>query len=235
MVAVSHGNFERVKVLVGRQPALARACWDWGFGDFEDALGAASHVGNRAIAGYLIANGARPTIFSAAMLGQVEVVKAFVAASPGVQRIKGPHGITLLSHAKAGGSEAVAVLRYLESLGDADPQPSLQPLTDAEKAALVGTYTFGAGPHDRITIQLTQQAQQATGSRNLEFLRDGGTARRIFHLGSQPGVREFFPTGADAVRIRFTIEGDAGGGTGQRAIALTVHDPELIVNARRAS
>ncbi len=35
----------------------------------------------------LIANGAQPTIFSAAMLGQTDVVRAFVAAQPGVQRI----------------------------------------------------------------------------------------------------------------------------------------------------
>ncbi|MSV30540.1 MAG: hypothetical protein EXQ52_17625, partial [Bryobacterales bacterium] len=71
MVSVSHGNFERVKELVNSRPALARVAVDWGFGDWEDALGAASHVGNRHIAEYLLANGARPTLFSAAMLGQL--------------------------------------------------------------------------------------------------------------------------------------------------------------------
>src|SRR5882762_4889020 len=100
MVSVSHGNVKRVKELVDRRPTLAGATWDWGFGDWENALGAASHVGNREIAEYLIAHGARPTIFSAAMLGQLDVVKAFVAAAPGVQRIRGPHSITLLAHAK---------------------------------------------------------------------------------------------------------------------------------------
>jgi len=61
-----------------------KAVWDWGFGDWESALGAASHVGNREIAEYLIAHGARPSLFSATMLGHLDVVKAFIAAQPGV-------------------------------------------------------------------------------------------------------------------------------------------------------
>src|SRR5881296_2049541 len=61
MVAVAHGNVKRVKELVDRQQTLAKATWDWGFGDWESALGAASHVGNREIAEYVIANGARPS------------------------------------------------------------------------------------------------------------------------------------------------------------------------------
>ena len=103
MVAVSHGNVARVRELLSNRPALANASWDWGYGDWESALGAASHVGNQEIARLLLAAGARPTIFSAAMLGQVETVRAFVAASPGVQKTRGPHGLTLLSHARAGG------------------------------------------------------------------------------------------------------------------------------------
>ena len=55
--------------------------------------------GRREIAEFLLAHGARPTVFSAAMLGQLDVVKAFVSASPGVQRTLGPHGITLMAHA----------------------------------------------------------------------------------------------------------------------------------------
>src|SRR4249919_1158897 len=119
-VAVAHFNAARVKELVGRHATLAKATWDWGFGDWETALGAASHVGNREIAEFLLANGARPSIFSAAMLGQLDVVKAFVAATPGVQRIKGPHSITLLRHAMAGGAQAKPVLDYLTQLGGAD-------------------------------------------------------------------------------------------------------------------
>lgn len=71
IVGVSHRDVIRVKELVSAMPALARASWDWGFGDWETALGAASHVGNKEIAAVLLAAGAHPTIFSAAMLGQL--------------------------------------------------------------------------------------------------------------------------------------------------------------------
>jgi hypothetical protein len=76
-------------------------------------------MGNRPIAEYLISKGARPSLFSAAMLGQLDLVKAFVAAQPGVQRIRGPHSISLLAHTKAGGEAARPVLAFLQSLGDA--------------------------------------------------------------------------------------------------------------------
>ena len=47
VVGVSHRDLARVRELVERQPALANATIDWGFGDWESALGAASHVGRR--------------------------------------------------------------------------------------------------------------------------------------------------------------------------------------------
>ena len=76
IVGVSHFDLKRVRELVEKQPALARASIDWGFGDWEAAIDAASHAGRKEIAEYLIANGARPTIFSAAMMGHLDVVKA---------------------------------------------------------------------------------------------------------------------------------------------------------------
>lgn len=95
-VTVAHGNMKRLKERVDARPSLAKAAYDWGFGDWEDALGAASHVGNREIAEYLIGKSARPTLYSATMLGQLDVVKAFATAQPGCQRIAGPHSISLL-------------------------------------------------------------------------------------------------------------------------------------------
>src|SRR6476619_4660888 len=123
MVIASHGNLLRVKELLSRWPTLAKAAIDWGYGDWEDALGAASHTGRREIADLLIANGARPTLFSAAMLGQLDVVKAMVAASPGVERVHGAHSITLLRHAMAGGAAAQPVVEYLKTLPGADARP----------------------------------------------------------------------------------------------------------------
>lgn len=115
-VGNAHGNFARVKELLEQEPALVNAAWDWGGGDFETALGAASHMGNRQIANHLLERGARLDIFAAAMLGYLEVVKAALEAHPDAINTPGPHGIPLSAHAEAGGMEAKAVLEYLNSM-----------------------------------------------------------------------------------------------------------------------
>jgi hypothetical protein len=212
-VGASHFNVARVKELVGRQPALARAAWDWGFGDWEEALGAASHVGNREIAEFLLAHGARPSIFSAAMLGQLDVVKAFIAASPGIQRTKGPHSITLLQHAMAGGAASQPVVEYLKAVGDADNSPSEPPLTAEQLSSLVGAYAFGAGADDRLDITLTKD--------RLSVNRPGHTARGLTYVGSL----EFFPAGAESVRIAFA--------PAALGMTLTVRDPDVVLVATR--
>jgi hypothetical protein len=213
-VSVSHGNVARVRELLAMHPALAKAAWDWGYGDWETALGAASHVGNREIAELLIAAGARPTLFSAAMLGQLDVVRAFVTASPGVQRVKGPHGLTLLFHAKAGGARAEQVAKYLESLGDADRGYTNLPLTDEDKDAVVGTFAYGTGEPQRLMV--------ASTPRGLTIARQGAVERNLFHLGS----RTFHPAGADAVRIRFEPDTRPAG-------SVTIEDGPVIVTAKR--
>jgi hypothetical protein len=114
-VGVSHGDLGAVRELLAAHPSLANACWDWGEGDFETALGAASHTGQREIAELLLNSGARMDIFAAAMLGLTEVVRAIVAARPEALKSKGPHGIPLAVHAQAGGARASDVLSYLHS------------------------------------------------------------------------------------------------------------------------
>src|SRR5688572_13673250 len=114
-VRVAHGDLDRVKQLLEEQPALINAAWDWGDGDWETGLGAAAHVGRRDIALYLLDHGARIDLFAAAMLGQVAIVKATLEAFPEARDVKGPHGIPLLAHAKAGGLEAAAVVELLEA------------------------------------------------------------------------------------------------------------------------
>ncbi|GCE28056.1 hypothetical protein KDA_35400 [Dictyobacter alpinus] len=116
-VGNAHGDLKRVQELLAQEPALLNAAWDWGGGDWETGLGAASHMGRRDIALFLIENGARTDIFSAAMLGQLEIVQAILSAYPHLRHSKGPHGIPLINHAKAGAEEALPVLQYLETLG----------------------------------------------------------------------------------------------------------------------
>jgi hypothetical protein len=116
-VGAAHGDLEQTKSLLDATPALLNACVDHGGGDFETALGGASHMGRADIANYLLGKGARLDLFAAAMLGKLEVVKAAIEAVPESKTALGPHRIPLLTHAKKGGENAVAVVAYLESLG----------------------------------------------------------------------------------------------------------------------
>jgi hypothetical protein len=118
-VIFAHGDLEMVKRLLEKDAALINATVDWGGGDWESALGGAAHMGRRDIALFLLEKGARIDLFAAAMLGHLDAVKAILTAHPGLIDAKGPHGIPLLAHAKAGGKEAEPVLRYLEGLDSA--------------------------------------------------------------------------------------------------------------------
>jgi len=224
MVTVAHFDLKRVKELVETRPALVKAAWDWGFGDWETPLGAASHMGNRAIAEYLVEQGAPPTLFSAVMLGQLDVVKALVAARPGVQRVRGPHSISLLAHARMGGEVARAVFDFLKALDGADTEAPV-PLSSDETAALVGTYAFGVGVTQQVEVgadlRMYAGSKMYTYSPQLNWTRKGTMTRPLFHLGG----REFYPAGAPAVRIRFAEVADG--------VALRVTDGEMEMSAIR--
>ena len=116
-VIKGHSDLPAVKQLLKEESALLNACWDWGAGDFETALEGAGHMGNKAIARFLLEKGARINLFCAAMLGQLDVVKGILALDPGLKFSKGPHGLQLLHHAQKGGPEALPVLEYLNSIG----------------------------------------------------------------------------------------------------------------------
>jgi hypothetical protein len=220
MVTVAHYDLKHVQELVDARPSLARAAWDWGFGDWETSLGAASHMGNRPIAEYLISKGAPPSLFSAAMLGQLNVVKAFVATQPGVQRIQGPHSISLLAHAKAGGDVARPVFEFLQSVGYAGAEPPA-PLSDKQTAALAGTYVFGLGVSQQIELTVDQPQSASSTYSPLTWVRKGTMGRPLIHLGDLA----FYPAGAQSVRIRFAED--------KGSIVMTVNDPELVLTARR--
>ena len=115
-VGVAHGDLNRVTELLIQEPALINATWDWGGGDWETALGAAAHMGRADIARFLLNNGARIDLFAAAMLGNLDLVRATLAIYPDALHVPGPHGIPLIAHAKAGGTAAEPVLAYLQSL-----------------------------------------------------------------------------------------------------------------------
>ena len=115
IVLEAHRDLAAVRDLLARQPRLANAAWDWGGGDWETPLGGAAHTGQREIAEYLLDHGARLDLFAAAMLGQLDIVRAALDAFPAALVVPGPHGIPLIEHARAGGESAAVVLAYLES------------------------------------------------------------------------------------------------------------------------
>jgi hypothetical protein len=123
-VIAGHVNLPAVKAMLAEEPHLINGAIDWGNGDFETALGGASHMGRRDIAEFLLEHNARMDIFAATMLGKLEIVKAAVAAFPNIVHVPGPHGIPLIVHAEKGGQAAQAVLEFLRPLaGQPVPPP----------------------------------------------------------------------------------------------------------------
>jgi hypothetical protein len=225
IVGAAHGNFDKVKELVKPRPELAGAAWDWGFGDWETALGAASHVGRRDIAEFLISNGARPDIFTFTMMGMLASVQEIIETVPGIQSHTGPHGITLLQHARNRlGDKNISVtdranvnkvISYLEGLGNADVKPMNQDMTDEEKKKFFGAYRFGDGDDEIFVVD----------AHRLGFLqlgRKGSSPRKLNKVGDNT----FSPAGAASVKIIFRLSGD-------QAVSLGVHEPEPLVVAMK--
>ncbi|MBX2815758.1 MAG: hypothetical protein KTR24_07165 [Saprospiraceae bacterium] len=224
VVGASHANFDKVKELVGARPELAKATYDWGFGDVESALGAASHMGRKDIADFLMEHGARADIFALAMLGKVEAVQAMIEAIPGIQRTLGPHGFTLMHHAQmrlrrenVSGEEKKQqerLVAYLESLGDADIKATSLDITEAEKQVYIGKYPIT--DTDLFEIKLNSRQQ-------LSIARGDQFGRALLRVGDH----DFAPGGAPSVRIRFDVEND-------KAISLTILDPGPVITVIRA-
>ncbi len=190
IVGASHRNFERVKALLKAHPALSNAAYDWGFGDWETALGAASHVGNPEIAGLLLDHGARLDIFAATMLGMTDAVKAMLTARPALARVRGPHGITLLAHAEAGGH--AATIEFVKSVDGTSATPAT-PLTPDEMKPYLGTFTRD---------DLSQGIIIADSRGRLTIKEEGGSDRIL----TRTGEHTFHPAGAPNVRIAFTVQ-----------------------------
>lgn len=225
VVGASHGNFDKVKELVNQRPELAGAAWDWGFGDWETALGAASHVGRRDIAEFLMSHGARPDIFTFAMMGMLKSVQEIIETIPGIQSHRGPHGITLMQHAKGRlGDKNISaedhanvskVVSYLESVGNADIRTKSLEITDEEKQKYLGEYRFGTGEGEIFVVDMN--------SRKLLQLGRKGSGGRVLNRIDD---HSFTPAGAPSVKIIFKVKDD-------KALSVTIHEPEPLVTGTR--
>jgi hypothetical protein len=216
IVGASHNNIDRVGELLAARPSLATASIDWGFGDWESALGAASHVGRPDIAELLIRHGARPDIFTLAMQGNLDAVRAAIESAPGLQRVRGPHSLTLAHHARAGGEAAARVVEYLSAIEGADDALANLPVDDA--GAILGRYRLVSGVSGVFTI--------AQGRRFIEFQMEGHSNRNLLHQGGL----EFQPAGADGVRFRF-----APGAGPENACALEIDMGGRTLRAERTA
>ena len=124
-VGKSHSDPDRVKELLAETPTLLNAAHDWGNGDFETGLGAASHVGNKELVSFFIEKGAQTNIFTAALFGRLDILKPMLEFFPESLYAKGPHGFTLLHHAEKGGDDALELKEYLVSLGASESKIAL--------------------------------------------------------------------------------------------------------------
>ena len=122
-VIYAHSDLEMTKKLLEREPGLLNAAIDWGAGDFETALGGASHMGRDDIVEYLLEKGSRPDLFCMTMLGKLDAVKAMLDLQPSLIDAKGPHGFTLHFHAQVGGDKSKDVLAYLQSIKELKLRP----------------------------------------------------------------------------------------------------------------
>jgi hypothetical protein len=101
-VFAGHKDLPLVKEMLRAHPNLIYSRFDFGNGDFEEAIEGAGHMGNKEIANYLITQGARVNLFVLTMLGKTSLVKPVLETYPELVFSKGPHGFTLLHHAKVG-------------------------------------------------------------------------------------------------------------------------------------
>jgi ankyrin repeat protein len=107
-VIAAHSDLDKTRAMLSASPSLLNAKHQWDENDYEDALGAASHVGNAPIARCLLERGAPMTICTAAMLGDSERVSQYLEDDVSQASAKGAHNIPIMSHAALSGNVEIA-------------------------------------------------------------------------------------------------------------------------------
>jgi hypothetical protein len=122
-VIYAHMDLPMVKRLLEKEPSVLNGMMDWGAGDWESGLGGASHMGRHDIVEFLLEKGARIDIFCAAMMGQLDAVRAFLTLQPKLIDARGPHGFTLHFHAQLA-PDSGKTLDYLQSVKKIELKPN---------------------------------------------------------------------------------------------------------------
>ncbi len=114
-VIAAHFTLPRVRELYEQHPELLNEKW----AKFdESALAAASHTGQRAIAEFLLAQGAPMAVCTAAMLGRTGDVAAFLSEDASLANARGAHGIPIMFHAAMSGNTDVTELLLAHGGGE---------------------------------------------------------------------------------------------------------------------
>ena len=111
------GDLAKVQSMIADYPNIIFSKYDWGNGDFEAGIEGAGHLGNKDLAEYLINAGARVTLFVLCMLGKTDLLKPILEQYPKQIFANGPHGFTMLHHAKMGGKDGEELYTYLLGKG----------------------------------------------------------------------------------------------------------------------
>ena len=115
LVSAAHKSLDDTRKIIEAKPLLLNCASQISKGDFETAMGGASHMGRRDIVDLLISKGARMDIFSYAFLGYDDFIRKQITEHPKLLNSPGPHGFTLLHHAEVGDREELA--EWLRSKG----------------------------------------------------------------------------------------------------------------------
>jgi hypothetical protein len=171
----------------------------------------------------LLSKGATPSLFSSALSGDLLMVQRIITQQPGIQRVAGPHSISLLAHARMGGRPSEPVFEYLDSLKDADSAKPVS-LGDEERTSICGAYRFGPGLSQLVEVtddvQPYLKSPMYTYAPQLNWTRKGSMARPLFHTGNSV----FYPAGAPSVRIQFEKQNGI--------MVMTVRDGETVLDAQ---
>jgi len=103
-VVAAHHDLPFVQQHLAENPDLLNENATW----IETPIQAASHVGNRPIAEYLLAQGAPLDICTAAMLGQIDDVKAILEDDPEEAHAEGAHHIPVMFFPAISGNIQIA-------------------------------------------------------------------------------------------------------------------------------
>lgn len=171
-VIAAHHDLDKVRANLAEHPGLLNASAEWN----ETPVQAAAHVGNRAIAEFLLQQGAPLDICTAAMLGRTDAVRAMLEADPNAKDAVGAHNLPLMLFPVAGGQPEIAELVYAAG-ASVNAQPgAMSPL---HMAAMIGNAEFARWLLER---GADKSATDMNGKSPLEVAIENGQSEVVLVL-----------------------------------------------------